>query len=260
MLHRELRARERILLIGPWGAGKSNAWCTLAAWYRRTKSPAKVYVVDTDHAADRLAEKYGEEFWENVVAENCWEYDEVLAALKDFRKKATRDDVLVVDLIDKLWGWSQDYYIEQAFGTNAASFFVEFKRDSDKEGNALSAEAGYGANWQVINRLYGDLMTEIQRFPGHVIACSPAEDVQQPNKQGTGGDSKEIRDQYGRAGKKPAGQKALGFQFFSVLLLTPFKPGEWRWQGLKDLNRGLHTGVMKDFVMDYLVPHGGWTL
>lgn len=259
MLHRPQRARERILLIGQWGAGKSNAWCTVASWMRRTKSPAKMYVVDTDHAADRLSEAYGEAFWENVIAEDVWDYKEILAALKKFHAlKPSRDDILVVDLIDKLWAWTQDHYIEEAFGKNASTFYMEFKK-AGTDGNALSAEAAYGANWQIINSHYAELMTLIQRWPGHVIACSPAETVQAPNSAGKGGDSKEIREAFERAGFKPAGQKGLGFQFFTVILLSPFGKA-WKFQTIKDLNRGLNNGEMKDFVMDYLVKIGGWEL
>lgn len=262
MLHRELRARERILIMGPFGAGKSRSWCTMASWFRRTKSPAKVYVVDTDHAADRLSEDYGPEFWDNVVARDVWDYNECKAALEAFHKlKPTRDDVLVVDLIDILWSWTQDHYINEAFGVNASTFFVDFKRDSDKEGNAISAEAGYGANWQIINKLYADVMTLIQRWPGHVIACTKADTVQAPKAgSGAGGDSKEILDAYGKVGVKPAGQKALGFQFFTVMLLNPFGNGKWKWQTVKDVSRGPQNGDMKDFVMDYLVPVAGWEL
>lgn len=259
MLTKVKPARERILLMGTFGAGKSNAWCTVAAWLRRTKSPGKIYVVDTDHAADRLSEGY-DDFFVNVVAENVWDYKEARAAVAKFRKaKPTKEDWLVVDLADKLWKYAQDFYIEEAFGKDAASYFLEAKVDGVK-GNALSQEA-YGANWQIINQQYNALMNDIQRWPGHIMFCTPSSVVQEPNSSGKGGDDKETRQAYGQFGVKPDGQKALGFQFFTVIWMIPMGREQWRFTSIKDLNRDRPVNQpMTDFVMDYLVPVAGWSL
>lgn len=259
MLTKTKPARERILLIGSFGAGKSNAWCTIAAWLRRTKSPAKVYVIDTDHAADRLSEGY-EDFYNNVVAENVWDYNEVLGGLRRFHKaKPTKEDWLVVDLADKLWKMSQEHYIDEAFGKDAASFFLEYKKGGGA-GHALSGE--YGTNWQIVNQLYNTLMTLCQRWPGHVMFCTPADPVERPDaKTGKGGDDKETVAMYGKFSVKPAGQKALGFQFFTVIWMIPKGNESWAMTSIKDLNRDRpQNQPIKDFVMDYLVKIGGWTL
>lgn len=259
MLTKEKPSRERILLLGAFGSGKSYAWCSVAAWLRRTKSPGRVFVVDTDHAADRLSEGY-DDFFSNVVAEDVWGYKEVRAALDKFKKaKPTKEDWLVVDLADKLWQYAQDFYIEEKFGKDAASYYLEEKK-AGVSGNPLSQEA-YGANWQIINQQYNSLMTDIQRWPGHVMFCTKASPVQEPNQQGKGGDDKETRQAYGRYGVKPDGQKALGFQFFSVIWMIPKGKEEWVFTTIKDLNRERpQNQPIKDFVMDYLVKVAGWSL
>lgn len=245
--------------MGSFGAGKSNAWCTVAAWMRRTKSTGKVYVIDTDHAVDRLSEGY-DDFFDNVIHEDVWDYVEVDKALDKFKaKKPTKEDWLVVDLANKLWQYAQNYYIDEVFGKAAASYYIDFKAAGGK-GNALSQEA-YGANWQVINQQYDALMTKIQRWPGHVMFCTPADPTERPSSGGGGGDDKDTLAMFGKHGVKPAGQKALGFQFFTVLWLIPKGNETWVFSSIKDLNRARpQNEPLKDFVMDYLVKIAGWTL
>lgn len=259
MLTKPTRARERILLMGSFGSGKSNAWCTVAAWLRRTKSTGRVFVVDTDHAADRLAEGY-DDFFNNVVAESVWDYPEAKAAIAKFRKSdPTSEDWLVVDLADKLWQYSQDYYIAEIFGKDAATYYMDAAREG-VQGNPLSQEA-YGVNWQRINQQYFSLMNDIQRWPGHILFCTPASPVQRANAQGKGGDDKDTVQIFGRYSVKPDGQKQLGFQFFTILWMIPHGNEEWRFTSVKDLNRERpQNAPMKDFVMDYLVGIAGWTL
>lgn len=262
MLTKPGRARERMLLMGGFGCGKSQAWCTVASWMRRTKSDAKVYVVDTDHSADRLSEGYGEEFWQNIVVEDVWDYEEVKAALEKFKAaNPTREDWLVVDLADKMWSWSQDYYISEMFGKNAVTFYTEAKQAGTR-GHALAGENG--TNWQLINMHYGALMELIQRWPGHVMLCTPAEPVEQPNAAGKGGDDKDVRSLFGRAGVRPKGQKALGFQSHTVLWMidsSDRKEKRWSFTTIKDLHREHALNEpMKDFVLDYLVGRAGWVM
>ena len=241
------------MLIGPWGAGKSTAWAKINDWLRRTESPGKLYVVDTDRAAARVAPDLPDDQVREV-----YEWDEYLEAVTHFRSIATPDDFLVVDLISKAWDEVQAYYVEEAFGKKASSFFLEAKKGG-QDGSPLSG--AYGSNWQVINKLYNDFITPVFRFPGHVLACSPADPVSQPDRQGKGGDSAEILDAFGRFGVKPAGQKMLGFQFLTVLLMNAPRQGHYTYTTIKDVNRPAQQNhPVTDFVMDYLKEVAGWSL
>lgn len=256
MLTKVKPARERILLIGGFGCGKSEAWCRIAYWMRKTKSPGKVYVVDTDHAALRLAEEY-DDFFDNVIPEDVWDYKETKASLEKIKKLGPdKEDWLVVDLADKLWGWSQDHHISERFGVDALSYYTAAAK-AGKEGHPLSGD--YGMEWAHVNKHYAELMTLVQRFPGHVLFCTPAGAVENPNAQGKGGDSKEVRSLFGRYGVKPQGQKNLGFQFFTVLWMIDGGNEGYKFTTIKDLKReNVVNQKIKDFVMDYLVGIGGW--
>lgn len=252
------RSRERVLLIGPWGAGKSTAWGVTWEWMKRTGADYKMYVIDTDRAADRVAPDLPLEQVADV-----WHWEEYISAIDKFSAVATRDDILVVDLIDKAWAAVQDDYIEQVFSKGAATFFLEWKKSAAK-GNPLSD--AYGTNWQVINRRYGEFIDKVIHWPGHIIACSPAEPVAQPNRDGSGGDGKDILEAFGRFGVKPAGQKRIGFQFLTVQLMIPKGNDSWSFTTMKDVGLGTMkrekpvNQPLKDWVMDYLVGIAGWTL
>lgn len=241
------------MLIGPWGTGKSTAWSSVNDWLRRTGSESKLYVVDTDRAAARVAPDLPDDQVREV-----FEFSDYLSAIEHFRSIATVDDFLVVDLISKAWEEVQNDYINQAFGKRASDFFLEAR----KAGNDGSPLAGsYGSNWQVINKMYNDFITPVFRWPGHVIACSPAEPVSQPDRQGKGGDDPQILDAFGRFGVKPGGQKMLGFQFLTVLNMSCRRQGDYRYTTIKDVKREVQTDQpVTDFVMDYLVGVAKWTL
>lgn len=239
--------RERILLIGGWGVGKSTAAVSIA---KMTES--EVYVVDTTYEADR---NFGEGMAEIHHVE---EWDDYMAAVSMIRTVGRVDDWLVVDRIDPVWDMAQAGFSEKAFGKNIEDYFVEAKKDQ-KAGHPFSGE--YGTNWSVIKRMYGAFMTEVMRFPGHVLVTAKAEPVQQPNRDGSGGDSVELRQVYQKFGVRPAGEKNLGFMFHTVLLLNEVRQGEWTFTTIRDRNREQVSGKkMTNFVTSYLMPIAGWTL
>lgn len=257
MLRAGSKARERILVMGSWGSGKTQAWADIAKVSRETKSNAKFYVIDTDYAAERSLQQY--DGWEsNVEVAVVETWDDYVKAGKEFRSKATSDDWLVIDMLDKAWPAVQASFVEKAFGVEIDEWFLSFKRDN-KSGHALAGE--YGTNWSVINKMYQGFVQEMLRFPGHVIACAKADQVQQPNRDGKGGDSDEIRHAFGKFGLKPGGQKDTGFLFHTVLLLGEPQPGRWIYTTIRDRSREqMKAKEVKSFAMNYLVQVGGWKL
>lgn len=250
-------ARERILLFGKEGTGKTHAWNTWAAWYRRTNTPGRFYVLDTDNAVDRMSDAYGEDYRENVQASDAYVWDDYITLVNDAYTSGTKDDILVVDLIDKAWDAVQDYYIEQTTGKEPGAWFLEFRKEGGK-GSPLAGE--FGINWQIINKLYSAFIGKVIRFPGHVICCAPSDTIQQPDSSGKGGDSKDILETFGRFGVKAKGQKALGHQFHTVLLTTSKQDG-WGITTVKDRSRErVKNQTMTDFVLNYLRPIGGWEI
>lgn len=243
--------------MGPWNAGKSRAWCSIGAWLRRTGAPGRLYVIDTDRAVDRMAEEWTD-FYNNVESVDAYEWSDYTDALRTFSKAATSDDWLVVDMIDQAWDAVQNHFVQEVFGKDASSFFLESRKAGDK-GHPLAE--GYGVNWNVINKLYASFMGGVIRWPGHVVCCTPVDSVQQPDRSGKGGDSRDVLDLYGPFGAKPRGQKALGFQFHTILLLNHRRDDKWAFTSIKDRGRDRPVNEqLNDFVMDYLVKVAKWEL
>lgn len=253
-------SRERILAMGGPGAGKTTAWVKWAQWYRKRNEEGKFFVIDTDATTERSLS--GDSSWvENVEVVEPWGWDEYLATVRDFRKKAVRErnDVLVIDSVDKVWDEAQSGFTDKCFGKGIDEWFVEFRRDSEKGGSPFAGE--YGVNWQVINKMYAAFMMEVARFPGHVYCTTPAVPVKIDTKGSGKGDSKEIVNLYGRLGFRPQGQKNLSHQFHTVLLMSDAGKGDWRMQTAKDREREMMGGVeVGDWVVNYLVKVGGWKL
>jgi hypothetical protein len=152
----------------------------------------------------------------------------------------------------------QDFFIEEQFGKDADDFFLQ-ARKANAAGHPLASD--YGSNWTVINKLYSRWIGQVIRWAGHVYAATPAQQVAESNSSGRGGDSREIRETFGRYGVKPTGQKALGFQFHTVLLLQSPSRDQWTLTSVKDRSRELQQATpMFDFVASYMVPVGGWTM
>lgn len=258
MLHPTGTSRERILLMGPWGAGKSYAWIKVAQWIASTKAESQMFVMDTDLAWERMCEG-----WEapHVHVTDATDWDSLSGGvnLAVTRAKRERHDWLVVDMADKMWDFAQSGFSEKAFGKRIDEWFIEAKRSGENVGG------DYGSNWSVINRMYAQVIGQILRFPGHVLCCTPVEPVQSPDRQGKGGDSSEIRDLFGRFGVKPKGQKALGHQFHTIILLSDTGKG-YRAQTVKERSMpGSETAREKlvgvsvtDFTKDYLMKIARW--
>lgn len=262
MLRAPTRRRERILLYGPPGAGKSTAWLTLAEWIHKTKSDAIVHVADTDRTWDDMA-PYDDHLEKIVDVTDCPAWEQIRQFIRDVPiDLAKADDWLVVDMISRCWDRAQEGYFEKVFGREMDEFFMQVQADRAK---AIGGD--FGSNWQAINKMYATLTTLIMsRWPGHVLCCTPAQRIWEANR-----DDKTLVQypEFGRLGFKPQGQKDLSHQFRTILFMQQ-APSGWVWSTAKERNppgmeegqagyRGYVAGErMNDFVRDYLMKVGGW--
>ena len=252
--HPQGNSREQILLIGSWGAGKSYAWLSTA----KRIPEAHFYILDTTFDAERMVE--GESLT-NVTITHVDEWDEWIEASEKYRTIATRDDWLVVDLVSDLWGAAQRAYSDKAFGKPIDDWFLSAKAEADaKDTNVGGIIAGsHGENWGMINKMYQRAIMSILRFPGHILAVAPAEQVSEPNQQGKGGDSIELRNLFNRFKLKPSGQKNLAFQFHTILLMREKSKDNWIMDTVRDRNRERLTNTtVTDFSLNYLMKVAGW--
>lgn len=220
------------------------------------KMPGRLFVLDTDRAAFHICPEIDED-----CVREAYEWPEYMEAINHFTDLAQPDDFLVVDRIDPAYTETQSNYIREVYGKSAAEFYKQWKIKSEGDATGTPLADAFGSNWQVIGKDYHEFITKVLRWPGHVIACCAGEPVRQPDRNNKGGDAPEIRDAFGRFGVKPAGQKMLGFQFLSVILMNPKSNNQYSMTAMKQINRPPVLDVpVKDFVMDYLVNVAGWRL
>lgn len=254
-------ARERILIYGGPGAGKSYSWADISQWERRTDPEHKIFVVNTDLGrVDRMLDQFPD-LGENVTWTDAEDFTEMYEAMKKYGEMGGRDDWLVLDMIDLLYDRCQDWFMEEALapGKSAPEFMMEYRKQSDA--NPMTETGGWGINWQIVKRWYRQAMGFIHKFPGHAMVLTPADNVRMPDRNGKGGDAKDVISIFGAWGVKPAGEKRIGHSFPTVLLLAMPTKGKWIYNTVRDNNREEVKGKeLTSFAQDYLVDVAGWKL
>lgn len=262
-LHHPDGLRERILSFGPSGTGKTHDIFEVAKFAQSTGSAAKFYYVDTDDTVERMR---ATEFkgLANIVDQRCFDWEDITGVggrrgtqgfIEQSLAKATRDDWLVVDLLDPTWQFCQDFFTDQVFSKDLAEFFVQARAaqaaSPNKGGKDGGAFEGW-KDWPVINGMYKSFCQLFLKWPGHVYATATAGAV---NRQTDGAD---IIDIFGQLGFKPNGQKGTAHFFHTVILKK--KVGEqYKIQTAKDRGRPDQLGTqVTNFAMNYLVAVGGW--
>lgn len=246
-----LATRERILLIGGPGAGKSYACFDVAR--RVLEAGADVHVVDNDQSIERLVELEGGDM--NVdrlhvtdVFPEDWE--PLVAAVHDASNNATRDDLLVIDSMTPTWPAAQEFFTDQIFDKGLDEYFLD-ARKSLKAGK-LDTFDGW-RDWSVINKIYSRLYRAINRFPGHVMLTAEADPI--------GSDApKELRMILGTMRVKPRGQKHLAYRVNTLVQLAVERDGTRSMLVGKDRGRDTDTEPeeIHSFFRSYMVGRAEW--
>lgn len=225
----------------------------------KTDTKGSVYVVDTELPS--TIERTGGDLG-NVIGHSVSAWEDLNTRVKNVREQGSDHDWLVVDNAANPWDMVQSYFVEKVHNAPSDTVYLDWALSGGVGGGPIGGE--FGKDWGVINKLYNAYMGQVQRFPGHVLMTTPAEVVKEPDRQGKGGDSAEIRQEYSRFGCKPKGQKALGHQVHTVLLLQNVgdsRKSDYRISTMKDRSREELAGEkFSDFVMGYLVKIAGWRM
>ena len=209
--------RERILVLGGPGSGKTYGWLKLASHFRQSE----FYVVDSEIGGERSLQEFPD--LKNVHIYPVAEWPEYRKAQKEIADKARENDWIVVDMVDKAWSAVQRYYVGEIFDQEMGEYFLEARRKVKKDTKSLFAGRDAALkgwlDWPVVNRLYEDFIFPlVYRSPAHLYLATAAQAVSDE-------DEKEVREVYGPYGLRPAGQKSLPYQPDTVLLLTHARDG-----------------------------------
>ena len=211
------KLRERLLVLGGPGSGKTYGWLKLASHFKG----AEIYVIDTEIGAERSLQEFPD--LKNVHIYPVVDWSEYRKAQKEIVEKAKESDWIVVDMADKAWTTAQRYYVGEIFDQEMGEYFLEARKKIKKDAKSLfggrDAVLKGWTDWVVITRIYEDfILPLIYRSSAHLYLATAAQPVSED-------DDREIKELYGPYGLRPAGQKALGYQPDTVLLLAHAKDG-----------------------------------
>ncbi len=246
-----LNSRERILLMGPAGTGKSWAAMDFAKQVLAGGNGNSVYVLDNDFSYERMLETSTVDNRENMYVKDLYadDWEAHITALKGFIESAERDDLLIIDSISPLWQAAQDYYSTEVFGSDLSEFFLETRKASGK-GQAFDG----WKDWGIINKVYGQLYRLMNRFPGHVIMTAEVTGLSDT-------EDKDARAMYGSHRLKPVGQKSLGHRVNTILLTGKDRAGNFSLSTVKDRGREddrMDNEEYTSFFRSYIMVRAGW--
>lgn len=242
--------RERILLYGNAGTGKSSAAISIAR-----RIDGTVHVIDTDYAMDAML--FGDDVPSNIEPHpvDMDDWDGLIKTVTDVMKAVDKDDWVVIDSMTPTWDAVQSYYVEKIHSKDIDVFFVEERK---RQSNASSFQAMEGwKDYSVINKVYAKFYKLIHTCKCHVLLTAEAQPVN--TSEGKTQDSREIRDLFQRIGQKPKGQKRLPFIPHTVIYMRKRGKNDYQFTTVKDRNREDQVdSKMTDFAMDYLFKVAGW--
>lgn len=244
--------RERILVMGGFGTGKTTGWLSAARWAQRTKADMHFYVMDSDASVERMIRSPGSQYQEldNVTTWDVYEWQHYVDAVEEILPKARPQDWVVCDFIGPSWDAVQEWYVEQIYGaTDMGSYFMDVRQSKKKGGGGLEGWKDYG----VINRVYKTWMNKlVHRNLAHTYFTAVSDTIRDT-------DVKDVKSTFGAFGVRPRGQKHLAFGVHTVLYMQTVGAGKWFANTVKDREREyLVSQELKDFTLDYLVKVGGW--
>lgn len=249
------RDRERILVFGPQGAGKSVGALSIA----RAVTDVKFHIIDIDHSPsyNRFIDRVYPELNDpriNVTVVDPEDWEATMEAIVEARVACGPDDWVVIDSATPSWNAVQGWFIEKVQGSEIEDYFMQVRMRKKEAGDAKKALGALDGwlDWPVINKQYFKLYRELTRIKGHVYMTAESARIGEE-------DDREMRGRFGPYGVKPAGQKRIGFVPATVLLLTKDRVGKHYMTTCKD--RGpeeVEDQEIGDFAVDYLRRLAGW--
>jgi hypothetical protein len=262
MLHPPNNRRERTLIYGRFDSGKSHAWMSIAHWIRDTNSTARIHVGDTDNSWEAMRPADGS--LDNIVLVTDLDINDYRVWTqwaKKLRSEVSRDDWVVVDMIDDTYQAAQNYYWDQMAPDDLlADIYLRNQQNIEGMSGGESMAGPHGGNWGVIYKYYYSFITPVVNMKCNVLCCARAREIRKEDVQA-------LKDEY-KVGWRPAGPGALD-KDLSHLFLTVLYAGKsvekgWVYTTIREKGpvgekrEYFKGGKVDDYVTTYLMGVAGW--
>ena len=184
---------EKIIWFGDSNSGKTKSYLDILGYYKANNVPKEkvmMCIVFPDRATGitKLYNVIPKEYVERVFVytTNC--YEDIITAtagaeqklLEHFKETGTHG-WLIVELLEEVWRYSQDYYSRKAFGETLADLMASKRKsiqeimdskDESSKDNAYKALEGW-KDWTVIKFFHNfNWIDKIKKMPFNVGATS----------------------------------------------------------------------------------------
>lgn len=231
--------RERIMLYGGTGSGKSYAWLTLARHYKDNK----FYCIDTDEAIARM-KRYEFKDLTNIELFTSKDWKTCESSLYTIQQVIKPTDWLIIDMLDTCWDYVQSHFVREVFNKKIDDYFVEARKNTGSAAKKLEALKGW-VDWVVINKIYQDFINNIMfNMTCNVLVTAKA------SKLGNDEDNDTL-DIFSIVGFKPDGEKRNPYRVHTVIYLSHIFDG-YHITTVKDRGRkAFDNDMLNNFAEQY---------
>lgn len=236
--------REKILLMGPPGSGKTYQLVRVIKYLEELGT--KVHAIDFEDKLEAMLIGTDYNNPTNLTRYVAFTWEEVKEVQEKIEKLAKPNEWIAVDRIDLSWPMVQRWFTQKKYEEELAEKMLKTSVDMKKPSRFIPRfDQG---SWQVINEQYETFILSIlYKSRCNILFTTGVK----------GADENSPVDIYGTLGILPRGQKEIGHQPHSVFLLTQQKVIRtitWHITTGKDLpNREhLEREQLFDFPLQYL--------
>lgn len=269
--------RERILVGGMPGSGKSTGWLSIA----RLLPKSTFHIIDPDDSTARLVQSEFSELrnlqiyftptWfkplkkaDEICGNKVWTGG-ITEATSQIRKQAKPGEWVVLEMMNNLWSMAQGAFVERVFKEGIGEYFLKVREALGAKGGRLEALRGW-SDWTVINRMHNDdFITPLCFETGcHIYMTTSVSLISPGEASSESRADPETASFYGDSLIRLEGQKYNPYRAQSIFLFSrrnvKGKDPEFRVNTfLKDRGRKwLQDEPLWDFGIQYLTGVAGW--